>query len=487
MTDIDQKSSRRRKFRRVAKYAAAIIAIPAAAILLSIPAARLESTGNLPKVERVPQWILSNVQIVDVEAGKLIPGKQLLIENGRIKAIQPEGDVVAGATVIDGGGGYLTPGLTDMHVHIYDRQELAANLAYGVTSVRNLRGFPMHLRWRGEVNDGKWLGATMYTSSPVLDGPQYAHAWQEVVENPDQAREHVKRYKAAGYDLIKAYGYLNDDTLLAVLDQAEKSGIPVAKHGPAAGKLPLSVLRSVQSLEHVEDIFQGPLNFKFDDDALDKYISELKPLNIWITPTLATFNHLTELSAKKQDYIATLPVKRLNGFFSRINYEFTVKRWLAADKDQVEWNEKERAFLMHIVRKLDQAGIRMLVGSDVGTMYMVAGISTHDEMQLMQKAGLSPATVLAAATINPATAMRKNADYGNIADGKYADLLLAACNPLEDVKCLEEPVAVVKHGQYLNRQRLDEILSNAENTSGWYFSMGRFLEDQLARWWNRTG
>jgi cytosine/adenosine deaminase-related metal-dependent hydrolase len=54
------------------------------------------------------------------------------------------------------------PGLFDMHVHLHDRKYLGLYLASGVTTVRNLRGLPMHLRWKKELAQGQWLGSNLY-------------------------------------------------------------------------------------------------------------------------------------------------------------------------------------------------------------------------------------------------------------------------------------------------------------------------------------
>ena len=157
--------------------------------------------------------------------------------------------------------------------------------------------------WRQELKQDRWLRSNLYTSSPVLYGEKYALALQQVVTSPEEARQLVKSYQRAGFDLIKAYGYLDARVFEAIVDEAKKLSMPVAKHGPnpVAG-LALELNHGLQSLEHAEGIFQGRLNYKFDREAL------------------------------------------------------------------VQWNKKEAAFLLEIVKEFDDQGIKLLVGSDAGTL-----------------------------------------------------------------------------------------------------------------------
>lgn len=449
----------------------------------TIPAAIFWMPSDLMPVDNSKALALDNINYVDVHTGQVVRDQQLLIKNGLIEAILPAGaEAGEGYASLDGRGGYVSPGLFDMHVHVHDRKYLAMNLALGVTSVRCLRGLPMHLRWKRELAEQQWLGSNLYASSPVLDGEKYSHALQEVVTSPEVARRLVARYANQGYDMIKAYGYLDALVFDAIINEAAAQGIPVVKHGPDAVEgLSISANAGLQSLEHVEDIFQGPLNYSFDPDALSAWVEAFKTIDPVVTPTLATFNHLTRLSTDKQAFIETLPLQVLNPVWKLISREFTVKRWLAADRQQADWNIKEQAFLLAIVKELDRQGVTLLLGSDAGTMFMPAGISTHVEIELMQQAGLSAITVLQAGTVNAAMALGVGEQVGSIEPGKIADLLLVEGNPLEDLATLSRPLAVVKNGQWLGAAELASLRTSADHPANWYSSIGQLLEDLLLR------
>lgn len=463
-----------------------LLLAPLLVALATVFAARWYFPDDLPQVAPATDYVIDNVHLVDVASGQLLRDRQLLIRNERIAAINPAGTKpAAGAEWRDGQGAFVIPGLTDMHVHVYDRKELVLNLTYGVTRVRNLRGLPMHLRWCDELQQRRWLGTSLVTASPAVDGPDYAHALQEVITTPAEARALAERYKQEGWDLIKAYGYLAPEVLAALTGRAAELGLPVAKHAPHNGSGSLVPLDGLQSLEHVEDIFQGPLNYAFDNDELAAFLSQLQQVDTYITPTLATFDHLTLLSEAKQRFVDSLPTEYLSPFFTWLNYEFASKRWLMADQTQAEWNRREHGYLLYITQQLDRAGLRLLVGSDAGTMYMVAGDSTHREMQLLQQAGLRPVDVLRAATLTPAIAMGIEQDYGSLGAGKVADLVLTRANPLNDVAALSGIVAVVKAGQWLDSRQLETLRESASETAPWWVSVGYLLEDLVQRWWRR--
>lgn len=406
---------------------------------------------------------IDNVHIVDINSGQVIRDRQLQIHNGKIAAIKPAHTPVTDENYIqhDGNGRYVTPGLIDMHAHAFDPAALTIALSHGVTHLRLMNGVKEHLQWRKELEDGSRIGSTITVSSPIISGFKNAYMHYSA-QTPDEAIKAVTKAKQQGYDLIKAYGNLDTPVLQALLREASKQHIPVAKHGPhPTPDMEWNELAGLQSLEHVEDIFQGPLNYQQDQQKLDEAIVKLKMLNAPITPTLNIFWQLTEISAKKQTFIDSLPEDYISPIIALEAKHNQVKRWLNSPVEMVEHNQKTLVFLQEITRQLHQAELVLLVGSDSGELLSPHGLATHKEMELMQQAGLPTIAVLRAATINAAKALGKEAELGQVAVGYNADVILSEHNPLENLITLQNPDAVVKRGRLFSKAELQQLREKA--------------------------
>ncbi len=429
--------------------------------------------------------VIEPVSIIDVATGSIANQKQITIQQGQIYAIHEAGSPPPkGFRIINGNNHYVIPGLIDMHTHIYDRKDLVNSLARGITSVRNMRGFPIHLQMKAEINAHEWLGASIYSASPVLDNAN-SDVFQHSLTTADEAENAVQIYHDAGYDLLKVYNFLPKDVLLAIIRKAKELNIPIAKHGPFAwvseNSFSTSALNEFQSIEHVEEIYQTMMNFTFDEEVLNNHLSKIKASDTFLTPTLATYDHLTQLSLHKERVVAEIELKRINPFFRFLLGQLSVQRWLEASKEQAEWNVSTLKILMDITRQAHDKDIPLLVGSDQGTMFMVAGRSTHKEMQLLQAAGLPPLSVLQAATINSAKALNLQHKMGAISVGKDADLILLNDNPLEDVSYLSEPRAVIKHGYYFDQNDISALKQSGLKPANIFIGFGHLVDDFVTR------
>ena len=107
-------------------------------------------------------------------------------------------------------------------------------------------------------------------------------------------------------------------------------------------------------------------------------------------------------------------------------------------------------------------GVRVLVGTDTA----IGGFRYHDELEHLARAGLSPADVLRAATLEAARYSGQDATAGSIAVGKRADLVLLAADPLEDIANTRRIRAVVHGGRLYDRSALDAQLAFVKGQAG---------------------
>ncbi|ALU44587.1 amidohydrolase family protein [Pseudoalteromonas rubra] len=414
--------------------------------------------------------LIKNVYIIDVANRTLSELSQLEVQGGKITAIYPadKPHTTHYAHIIDAKGGYVSPGLIDMHVHAYDPAAFALSLAHGVTHVRVMHGIKEHINWRDEIAAGQRVGSTITVSSPIISGFEHG-AFHHLVHTPEEARREVKAAKQAGYDLIKAYGNLSAPVLEALIDEAGNQSIAVAKHGPHPSKgMTWNKLAGLQSMEHVEDIYQGLLSHTQDEAKLSQAVQSLKQLNVPVTPTLNIYWQLTELSTHKQDFLDSQPSGYISPVVTMLAKHDQVNRWLNSSDKMAAHNRKTLAFLQHITARLDAAGIELLVGSDAGVLMSPHGLATLTEMRLMQESGIKPVDVVRAATMNSAKALGISEHYGQVKTGFAADLVVTVQNPIESVVAYDNPLFVLKQGGVYSAGDLAQLKQDAiEGRSIW--------------------
>lgn len=439
-------------------------------INLLLISSTISCTSHAELKQNENTFILNNVNIVDIENRKIQVNKSILIHNGRIQNITHSTiqNPSMSIKVINGNGGYITPGLIDMHVHMYEKAAFTLALSHGVTHVRILNGVPDQLIWRDQITTGELIGSSATVSSPIISAYEDAYL-HHTVHTADQAKTAVKKYQSQGYDLIKVYGNLNGESLTALVDAGKTFNIPIAKHGPHASEdLPVSSLIGLQSFEHIEDIYQGPLNYKFAPNRLPAIAEEIKATNVPVTPTLNAFYQLTKISDKKEKFLDTIPTEYTSDIIAFEASNNQVKRWLTSSQKMVEHNRKTLNFLQQITKVFHDEEITMLVGSDSGVLLSPHGLATHNEMRLMLESGLDVFDVLAAATINPAKALKLDNEIGKILENYQADFIFSKTSPLDDLSVLETPEAVVKNGYFYSKQALKELRDKAiESRSFW--------------------
>lgn len=402
----------------------------------------------------------------------VVTGMSVKVVNGVIQNIAPaiEGD----EPVIDAGGGYLSPGLTDMHMHLWDRHELGLYLANGVTSVRNLLGMPFHLAVKEQINSGELLGPMFYTSSPQFTGTDDGDILKKPIESPEEAKAMVKLYKDQGYDYIKTYNLLPPDIFNAVLEQAPASDIPVIAHPSFRVDYEYHFNPLISTVEHTEDIYQQPLNYSFDRERLSGVVAGYARAGQTHCPTLTVFFNLTEIYNKGEAFLHAEDAAYLNPFVKAASDDYDRHMGVRSrDSTAADRINRQHNFHLEIVGRLHKAGVNIVCGTDAGIVNTAPGFSVHQELAFYIQAGMSSYEALKTATVNPSKVYDDYRQFGTVEKGKLANFILSEENPLDDLSTLQHPKWVMIKGRLIDQRFMEALKSKARQRDNYLATMIR--------------
>ena len=426
-------------------------------------------------------YLITNVNVIPMNQDTVLVDKMVYIKEGVIEKITDTIEV-SGIQIFDAENKYLTPGLIDMHVHVWDRYELGLYLSNGVTAVRNLWGMPMHLRIKEDVIKGNIISPTFFTTGPKLTGREFIGDDNFNLTNPSEAREKVISYKHRGYDLIKTYYGLDKEIFDAVIEQAKITEIDIVSH--PSQKVPFSyhLNPQIKSIEHAEEIVQQPLHFDLDTLKLQPIIDSIsQSKHTSYCPTIQGFNNIYQMMME-DSILDSESLEYMNPLIKKVDSKKQFERWFNAkqeDPSTVERIKKQHDFHITIVQKLHQAGVNIICGTDAGIGITLPGFSIHKELRFYKKAGLPNYEVLKTATVNASKTHEIMNSIGTIEVGKIANLLLVDENPLLDLSSLENPTYVFVKGRKLNRETLDSYNEKAKNRKNLMASALRYLENLI--------
>jgi hypothetical protein len=412
-------------------------------------------------------------------AGGVLANHTVVVTGDRITALGPSAEVAvpAGATVIDGAGKWVMPGLADMHVHLWNKDDLTLFLAAGVTTVRNMFGAPRHLTWRSQIAAGQWIGPTIVTAGPIIDGDPPVWPGSAVLDDPADADKLVAEQKAAGYDFVKPYSGLSFEAYQALVAAAKHHDMPLEGHVPFAVGLSAAIAAGQRSIEHLDSWLYAMLPehvdlsrlrgtneeakrtalSQFDPSRLPALIGQAVAAHTWICPTLTVGERtgaLDDLPALRQrtTWLDLMPP----AMSERWEQDPRVARYDFRDYGTLRAAAKLDA---EIVGALAQANAQLLVGTDAGSPFVIPGASLHDEIELLVAAGFPRPRALRAATADAAKFLGAPHEAGVIEVGARADLLLLPVDPLTAALPLI-PDGVMVRGRWLPRDRLEAALAD---------------------------
>ena len=414
-------------------------------------------------------WLLVNARL----AGANEQPVNLFIQDGKIEQITSKADELpTGVRVVDVEGQYLMPALMDSHAHIFEPTALTRYLAHGVTTIRNMQGMPAHLRWREAQKQGQHTGSRMLTATPTFNGNSDSGPFHKVVTNPDEVDSLLKDYKQQGYDFVKVYEGLSKEVAERLLAVAEIEGLPVSGHIIHSMKVSEQI-KGMRSIEHIEDIFQSVLGFKYDAELMQKVADALKAEGTMVTTTMVAFEHIHRYGMQREQAAETLPLETMNPMLLMMG-EGGMQSWIEAEDNS--WMERKYQGMEKILLDLTRNDIPLAVGSDTGPALTIPGYSLIEELMLLSKAGLDNQTIIEGVTLNNARLMGLAETHGQVREGFIADLILLESDPYEDLETLWEPKAVIQEGHYYGEQQLEKLNSVGQSHQSFFATAGVLLD-----------
>jgi imidazolonepropionase-like amidohydrolase len=430
------------------------------------------------------------VNVIPMDRERVLANQTVVVRNGVIAEIGDAGKVKLpkDAVRVDASGKYLIPGLVDTHTHLLSDSdefpdsiapdELKVMVANGVTTVRFMIGTPELLALRARSAKGEIVAPTIFVASPHLTGREQGNNF--VVKTPEEAREAVRKSKAAGYDFIKITTFVEAPVYEAAVDEAAKQNIRVVGHADSRSVGAERAWQAKQQIEHLDGYMEmlmkpdspvkgsvsdmyiyNPENWKSFDHMDEGRIAEIARRTVESNPYVNPTQHFMKNTfgvARSEESIRAQPDFR---FYP----EKVQNQWLEFYKKNKFLNTvplDKRARWIDLRNKLvvaiHKAGGKIMAGSDTPEFLFLYGFSQHRELKALADAGLTNYAVLEAGTRNAHEYFGTINKLGTIEKGKQADLILLNANPLENITATENRVGVMLKGKWHTQAELNAWL-----------------------------
>ena len=428
-------------------------------------------TNDLPE-----HWLLRNVAVVDVASGSLLENRLVAVSQGRIVRVTEDtgldlpvyGDLQP--RIIDGQGQVLIPGLWDMHTHLSLSDGLL-QIAAGVTTVRDLANDPERLQEvRAAFDSGEVIGPRSFAAGFIDRKSPYSAPTGRLAESLEGALGMVREYAEAGYPQVKIYSSIEPEWVGPIAAAVHEKGMRLSGHIPSYMTARQAVLDGFDEIQHInmlflnflagsEDDTRTPLRFSLvaeqaaaldlDAPQVTDFISLLKDRDVVVDPTVTIFDSMFRHRSGDLDPSYAMIADHMPPAVRR--------GMLAGEMDITDSNAATYArsadALLKMIARLHAAGVPLVAGTDA-----MPGFTLHRELELYQRAGISPADVLRLATLGSARVAGDEQNGGSISEGKRADFVLLAGNPLQDISAVRRPVAVFKGERWYDPAQLYETV-----------------------------
>lgn len=422
--------------------------------------------------------VFRSVNVIPMDREGILQNQDVVVKGGKITAIGNTGKTKygKGALVIDARGKYLVPGLAEMHAHVPPvddlepmKEVLSLFALNGITTIRGMLGHPRHLELKQKLQSGEIFGPRFITSGPSFNG--------QSVKTPEGAAQMVRQQKEAGYDFLKIHPGLTRENFDAMARTAKEVGIPFAGHVPFGVGVWRALEAGIATIDHMDGFVealvpaegqteQGNGLFgmfiagKADTSKIPGLIAALRQSGTWVVPTQALAERWFTPAKTAEDFRNDAEMK-----YMAAN---TLNNWVNAKNNLLNnpaYSAEALNQLIELRRKLIyecyKNGVDFLLGCDAPQVFNVPGFSTHQELQYLVDAGLSPYEALRTGTVNVGKFLNRP-DLGMVKTGAVSDLVLLNGNPLQDISNTQKIEGVLLGTVWLTKSEIENGLKKLE-------------------------
>jgi imidazolonepropionase-like amidohydrolase len=415
----------------------------------------------------------TNVTVLPMDGDRRLTEQTVIVQNGRITAMGSAARtaVPAGATRIDGRGKFLMPGLAEMHAHVppgSPTQEQLAEIMFlyvanGITTIRGMLGAPYQIQLKEQLASGAMLGPRFFPAAPSLNGTS--------APTPEAGVALVRAAAATGYSIVKIHPGVNRATWDASVAEMKAQGLTFGGHIPADVGLVHAMRSGIATIDHVDGYLEAAVRdsavYQMSGSQLGDAINAVDPMkfpalarmaremNVWNVPTLYLWENF--YNDRTAEELAALPEM---AYVSQAQ----VTAWMNQKRGRALADENQRmtparrvrylALRREMLKTLAEEGAPLLMGTDSPQMFNVPGFALHRELAVASDAGLTTYQVLESGTRNVGRyareSLRQSGDFGTVAVGQVADLVLLDADPIADLENLTRRSGVMVRGRWVS-------------------------------------
>jgi imidazolonepropionase-like amidohydrolase len=446
--------------------------LAAAAVPLGAQQPQLDSAVLRYVSVQAPVVAITNVLVVDGTGAAARRGQTVVLRDGRIAAVGPAATVrvPAGATVIDGTGHTVIPGMVGLHDHLYYSAAGGRSpqmfftgprlyLAGGVTTIRTTGAQSAYadITVKQAVDAGRIPGPRIHVTTPYLTGPEAGMTDMSVAATPEQARRFVEYWAEEGATWIKFYADIHRDVMRAAIAAAHQHGMRATGHlcsvtfreavemgidDFAHGVLTATDFHPRKELDRCPSDVYAALDtaVRASGPVADSLIALMARRGISMTTTMPVFELFYPKRAVTDERVVTLMAPDVRtAYLAQRAFIDSAAHWPLTPDGFRRALEFDRAFF--------RAGGILASGVDpTGNGGALPGLGNQRGYELLREAGFTTEEAVLVVTLNGARVLGEAERLGSVEAGKLADLVLLRGDLTADPLVIRNAVTVFKDG-----------------------------------------